>query len=273
MINKKLLQLPILILCVLFLLINNNLIAYSQDKSGLAELIDPVFSGKKFSSSLSYNPDENSCITSDYPILSVLLLENIINGRKTIVYVIDNTYQYKYKDSIIAISNRALSELGNSGEKQVPVKISLLKMGSGKVETPSTTQNIDSTGTQNSTTTQTGQSTPASAGENQTSINTGSESNLSSTSSIQIITGGQNTAKNYYYIQVGAFKDKNNALQLASKLKSLGYKVFIYYNNLYKVLIGPYNTYEEALEIKKLLSSIIQKDQPFIFSSSVLLNP
>ncbi len=245
----------ILLLIILFFLAIFSLSIFSQNISGLVEIIDPSLNGKKLSSGYIYNPDENSCITSKYKMLSVLLLENILNGKKTIVYVIDTNPTFKYKDSILAISSRAAKELGQTSDLQIAVKISVLKEGtSDQTEQTQTTQSTD----------QTNQLTSS---EQQVQTQT-TQTQVSST--IPIFTSGKQTNFTFYYVQVGAFKNRDNAIAIAQKLKDLGYRVFIYYKDLYKVIIGPYNKQEEAIEVKKILSNIFTKDKPFVFSSNLL---
>ncbi|MFN3410627.1 MAG: SPOR domain-containing protein [Exilispira sp.] len=254
----------VIIILLIFFYFSINI--YSQAVSGLAELIDPSLIGKKLSSGTIYNPDENSCITSRYNLLTVLMLENIINGKKTIVYVIDNNPSFKFKDSIISISSRAAKELGETGNLQIAVKITVLKEGVSSVpsvsEKSSPSTPLESEQKPAQTTTDTPTSTSQAA--TQTSI-------MDYSAQIPVFLSGKQTNSNYYYIQVGAFKNKEDAITVAQKLRNLGYKVFIYYNNqLYKVIVGPYIKYEEAVEVKKILSSIFNKDKPFIFSSNYL---
>lgn len=260
----------IYIFFILLIILNFSLSVSSQIISGLVEVIDSSLVGKKLASGSIYNPDENSCITSKYNMLTVLLLENIINGKKTIVYVIDTNPNFKYKDSILAISSRAAKELGETNNVQIAVKITVLKEGTSTSATSATNQQQTSS-TQTSSgndQTQTTQITSSNDGQAQPQTQTQELFTQNITGSIPVFTKARQTNITYYYIQVGAFKNKDNALSLAQKLKNLGYKVFIYYNQLYKVIVGPYGKYEEAVEIKKLLSSILTNDQPFVFSSN-----
>ncbi|NMC66926.1 MAG: hypothetical protein GYA61_01745 [Spirochaetales bacterium] len=261
---------------ILFFILNFSLIISSQTISGLVEIIDPSLIGKKLSSGSTYNPDENSCITSKYNMLTVLLLENIINGKKTIVYVIDTNPTYKFKDSILAISSRAAKELGETNNVQIAVKITVLKEGTSSSSTSTSAQSQTTSTGQSQTSTTTSQTSTEKTQDTQTTqTNTVQETQTSSNSMpnpslIPIYTGAKQTNVTYYYIQVGAFKSKDNAIFLAQKLKNLGYKVFIYFKDLYKVLVGPYTKYEEATEIKKILINILPNDQPFVFSSNML---
>ncbi len=261
---------------ILFFILNFSLILSSQTISGLVEIIDSSLIGKKLSSGSTYNPDENSCITSKYNMLTVLLLENIINGKKTIVYVIDTNPSYKFKDSILAISSRAAKELGETNNVQIAVKITVLKEGTSSSSSSATSQTQTSNTGQQQTSTKTTQTNTDKTQDTQTTqTNIGQESQTvtssqTSSSTIPIFTGAKQTNVTYYYIQVGAFKNKDNAILLAQKLKNLGYKVFIYFKDLYKVIVGPYTKYEEVTEIKKILLNILPKDQPFVFSTNML---
>ncbi len=252
--NKKLI---IIVFFLIFFVLN----IYSQSISGLVEVIDPSFIGKKLSSGTIYNPDENSCITSKYPMLTVLLLENLINGKKTIVYVIDTNPSFKFKDSIVAISVRAAKELGETGNNQIAVKITVLKEGTGIQSSQKEQTQVTSEDKQTINQPQDGQEKQVK--EQETKKNEQFQ--------IPIYTIGKQTSYTYYYVQVGAFKNRDNALAIAEKLKSLGYRVIIYFNkDLYKVLVGPYNNKEEVIEVKKIISSIFPKDQHFVFVTNLL---
>lgn len=269
-----------LLFIIIILFFTFSIAIFSQVQSGLAEIIDPALIGKKLNSGSIYNPDENSCITANYNLLTVLLLENIINGKKTIVYVIDNNPSFKFKDSIIAISSRAAKELGETANIQIAVKITVLKEG---ITTTSQTSSTSQTTTSSSTipTTTSSVTTPTSTTSTTltpTQTQTATESQQTTqiptskemVGEIPIYTSGKQTKNTYYYIQVGAFKNKDNAIAIALKLRSLGYKVFIYFNQLYKVCVGPYSKHEEAIEVRKILSGIFINDKPFVFSSNLL---
>ncbi len=259
---KKTKKISLIILIIILILVFTSIVS-SQAISGLVEVIDASLIGKKLASGSIYNPDENSCITSKYTMLTVLLLENIINGKKTIVYVIDTNPNFKFNDSIMAISSRAAKELGENNNVQIAVKVTVLKEGTS-VQPGNQNQQQNQQQTQTTTTSSTNiNQTNQTSETQQTAIS-------SLTSPIPIYTNAKQTNTTYYYIQVGAFKSKDNAIILAQKLKNLGYKVFIYYNQLYKVIVGPYTKQEEAIELKKLLSNILPNDQPFIFSANII---
>jgi cell division protein FtsN len=59
-----------------------------------------------------------------------------------------------------------------------------------------------------------------------------------------------------YYLQVGVFRNKENALKLAERLQKLGFKPKTIYTSRYvKVAVGYFQTKREALKTKKELSS------------------
>jgi len=61
-----------------------------------------------------------------------------------------------------------------------------------------------------------------------------------------------------YFVQVGAFTDNKNALDLANRLRSKGLAATVQKaGNLYKVVIGPYNNEEEA---RKILPTIRKEE-------------
>ena len=61
-----------------------------------------------------------------------------------------------------------------------------------------------------------------------------------------------------YFVQVGAFTDNKNALDLANRLRSKGLSATVQKaGNLYKVVIGPYDNEEEA---RKILPAIRKEE-------------
>ena len=65
---------------------------------------------------------------------------------------------------------------------------------------------------------------------------------------------------NYFYVQVGAFKDLSDANQMLSALSKLGITIFISKiskndNQVYRVRAGPFVTQEAAFEIQKVFKN------------------
>ncbi len=57
-----------------------------------------------------------------------------------------------------------------------------------------------------------------------------------------------------YYIQVGAFTDSKNAIELANRLRSKGLPASVQkVSNLYKVIIGPYDSEENARKVLPII--------------------
>jgi len=65
--------------------------------------------------------------------------------------------------------------------------------------------------------------------------------------------------QNLYYIQVGAYTDRNSASKIADKYTNMGFKSLVVSplptdrRNIYRVRIGGYETREKAEEIKEIL--------------------
>jgi cell division septation protein DedD len=65
---------------------------------------------------------------------------------------------------------------------------------------------------------------------------------------------------NYFYVQVGAFKDLSDANQMLSALSKLGVTIFISKiskndNQIYRVRAGPFVTQDAAFEIQKVFKN------------------
>ena len=65
---------------------------------------------------------------------------------------------------------------------------------------------------------------------------------------------------NYFYVQVGAFKDLSDANQMLSALSKLGITIFISKiskndNQVYRVRAGPFVTQDAAFEIQKVFQN------------------
>lgn len=65
---------------------------------------------------------------------------------------------------------------------------------------------------------------------------------------------------NYFYVQVGAFKDLSDANQMFSALSKLGVTIFISKiskndNQVYRVRAGPFVTQDAAFEIQKVFKN------------------
>ena len=66
--------------------------------------------------------------------------------------------------------------------------------------------------------------------------------------------GGGTEAKRYYRIQVGLFRNQENAIRLADKLSNMGYTVVVEpYGEYYRVLVGRFVDYSRAERIERVL--------------------
>ncbi len=69
------------------------------------------------------------------------------------------------------------------------------------------------------------------------------------------------TLKKGYYIQVGAFREKIWARKWQSQAKSKGYRALVIYSkarNLYRVVIGPYPSKEEAVKVARKVDNLFK---------------
>lgn len=101
-------------------------ISASSNLTGIAKVYDSSYIGKTLSSGIIYNPDEYIAGSNKFDYFSVLLIENLTNNKKTIVYIVDKI-EPKSPDTIIYLSSRAAKELGEITRTEFPVKITLLK--------------------------------------------------------------------------------------------------------------------------------------------------
>jgi len=208
-------------------------ISSDSELTGIAEVFDSSLIGRKLSSGIIYNPDEYVASSNKFDYFSVLLLENLQNGEKTIVYIVDKR-DVKDPDVILYISKRAAIELGEYEKTQIPVKVTLLK----KIDK---SEYLNKIGEKDSIS----ETVQKEEGKNDT------------------ISQAQDKEEKYY-IQVGAFSEEENANKLKEKLLIYGYNAIIekYQGKtkvIYKVLVGPY-TYIEAKEILNILQNLGFKD-------------
>lgn len=60
-----------------------------------------------------------------------------------------------------------------------------------------------------------------------------------------------------YYVQTGLFRQIGNAQELADRLWYYGFPADVdYYNNLYRVLVGPYDSMEEAVAAERAIRNL-----------------
>ncbi|MCX8058144.1 MAG: SPOR domain-containing protein [Spirochaetes bacterium] len=240
LINNQFAKYCVLLFLLLFILLHI-LFSQTNEVNGLSKLYDSSYIGKKFSSGYLYNPEELVASSKYYDLYSLLTVENINNGKKTIVIVIDNNLPLSNeKDILLYLSKRAFVELGEISGSLIPVKVSLIKKISKNeienlIKKPSIAEE-----TKNSTT----------SNINETSKNL-NQNNVEQKEKI-------------YFIQVGVFYVEENYKNVKKNLESYGFNVHVresIINNkkVFKVAVGPYD-YDKAKEILKILQNMGFKD-------------
>lgn len=110
------------ILIIIFFLF----VSTTSELTGIVKVYDSSYIGRPLSSGIVYNPDEYIAGSNKFDYFSVLLIENLTNHKKTIVYVVDKI-KPSSPDIILYISKRAAKELGEIIKTEFPVKVTLLK--------------------------------------------------------------------------------------------------------------------------------------------------
>jgi|YNPMSStandDraft_2_1061718.scaffolds.fasta_scaffold00088_5 rare lipoprotein A (peptidoglycan hydrolase) len=221
------------------ILLQPNIFSQANEINGICKLYDNKYIGKYFQSGYYYNPEDLVCSSRYYELYSLLIVENINNGKKTLVLVIDNSLPKEdEKDILLYLSKRAFVELSEIYSNILPAKVTLVKK-LNKNEFENSLKNLNKS--------------------SQTEIQQKKEdsSNIDKTSKI-------------YYIQVGVFSKEENYKNVQNHLISLGFNVIIKEttinnNKAYKVIIGPFD-YDKISEILKIIQNLGYKDA-FIIKS------
>lgn len=184
--------------------------AQNYKKQGIASWYGKLFHGNKTANGEVYDMYGMSAAHTLLPLPSYVKVTNVENGRSVIVRVNDRG-PFKH-DREIDLSYAAA------------YKLRLIKKGSGLVEVEA----IDP----NQFTLQQQTATPTAA-------------------PTQSVTNTPDTAALQHYIQAGAFGDETNATALQKRIQALAIEQNsrinrVYNNGLYRLLVGPYATRQEA---------------------------
>lgn len=227
----------IFIFFIFLFIFNFFVLTQTNEINGICKLYDSNLIGKKFSTGYYYNPEDLVASSKFFEPYSLLSIENINNGRKTIVLVIDNSYPLSNeKDVLLYLSKRAFVELNELNSNLIPAKVTLIKkVSKNEIE------NIVKS-------------------NNQSEIKEASSSNFKSDN----IQNKEDQQQKIYYIQIGVFSLEENYKNVKKTLESYGFNVIIkeiVLNNkkAYKILVGPYE-FEKSKEILKILQNMGFKD-------------
>jgi rare lipoprotein A len=98
--------------------------AADSGKEGLATYYAKRYHGRRTSSGARYHPDKMTAASADHPLGSKVKVQNLANGKETVVTVNDRCR--KRKNPFIDLSRAAARKLGFLGRGIARVKITLL---------------------------------------------------------------------------------------------------------------------------------------------------
>ncbi len=184
--------------------------AKNYKKSGVASWYGKMFHGKKTASGETYDMYSMTAAHTTLPLPSYVKVTNVENGRSVIVRVNDRG-PFKHEREI---------DLSYAAAH----KLRLIEKGSGLVEVES----IDPT-----------QYIPP---------------QTSASATFSPSPAPQDVAIPQHYIQAGAFGEENNAIALQNRIQALDIEEVarinrMYNNGLYRLIVGPYQTKEQAEKI------------------------
>lgn len=188
--------------------------ARNYKKQGMASWYGKLFHGNKTAIGETYDMYSMTAAHTILPLPSYVKVTNVENGRSVIVRVNDRG-PFKH-DREIDLSYAAAYQLR------------LIEKGSGLVEVEAIDPNTYQPPQQ--TTQRPPAPAPAQAAPSSTN---------------------QKTAMSQHYIQAGAFSSESNATALQQRIQGLNFEQNskinrVYNNGLYRLMIGPYSTRQEA---------------------------
>ena len=211
-------------------------------EEGIASWYGTKFHGRKTSSQETYDMYAMTAAHKSLPLPTYALVTNKENGRSIIVRI--NDRGPFHDNRIIDLSYAAA------------VKLGVVTKGTGLVEVRA----IDPR-------------TKKVAGRSKHS-NAGEQGNVIDVSSLEVIEqSAQSTAEKQVdiYVQVGAFRSRDNAVKLKSQFAGLnvggvsvhGYS--LHSKPIYKVRVGPLETVEQADETVEKISQLGHEDHHIVF--------
>ena len=209
---------------------------YSYSEIGIASWYGPDFHTKRTANGEKYNMHSLTAAHRTLPLPSIVRVTNLENGRSLIVRVNDRGPYARNR--IIDVSKKVAQLLGFMEKGTAKVKVEVLEKESKNLKAALLGQelanDVSAAPTTKIVVSEIGQQV-----EPLPSSQSDSPKNI------------QNELQSGYYVQVGAFTDYAAAQRLASTLENLGNphirKANVDGKVFYRVRIGPYNYYEEAV--------------------------
>lgn len=226
---------------------------YTFTETGIASWYGPKFHGKKTANGETYNKYDLTAAHRTLQMPSLARVTNLENGRSIVVRINDRG-PFK-KDRVIDVSERASELLGFKNKGTARVKIEVLEIESRQVASIAK-QGHDTRGIEVRHQNAYNKKTPPSAAPSQQPTS----QTYASAGSYQPISAHTSFPRgNNFYVQAGAFGNRNNALAMAEKLRAFGNtkisETSINGNYLYRVRLGPYLDAPQANEASARLAS------------------
>lgn len=255
----------LLFCCCLVALCTLQAVAQSANNQGIASYYNDGLHGRRTASGERYDKRAFTCASLDYPIGSVLRVTRVDNGKSVDVRV--NDCGPHRADRIIDLSKAAALEIGLIRDGLASVKVELIMPGEGKMPCGGPLKNTtlpDATTTPPATTppatapSQSAVIIPAAHDKNNPNASGStqgpkieplppaeppvmpSEGTLPA-SALKPLTSG-------FAVQIGSFVNYENATRLSALMEDKGFQNVLIGNkgNVFRVMLGPFNTKEEA---------------------------
>ena len=237
-------------------------IFYSE--TGIASWYGPNFHGKLTANGDIYNQNALTAAHRTLPMPSYVRVTNLENG-KTIILLVNDRGPYA-KNRIIDVSKKAADILEFQKQGITKVKVDFL---AGK--TKHLLQKLDIGHESMLFKTNFIQKNSKQYKKTNITIPRNQQHNKQKTNAINEIKANQQyyksadniveAIKNNYFVQVGSFKNIDNAKKLAYKLLNIGESnitpVGVGNDIFYRVIIGPYDNYQKAENIVEKIDNII----------------
>lgn len=208
---------------------------YNYSEVGIASWYGSDFHNKKTANGEKYDMNTLTAAHRTLPLPSIVRVTNLENGRSLVLRVNDRGPYAKNR--IIDISKRGAQLLGYQAQGTAKVRVDLLAEESKALKAAMLGEKVEDI----KIPTNKNQQIPAVA-NSKTLV-------LYDASKTDKITNSRG-ADNHYFVQAGAFSQKNSAIGLKNKLSQFGNtniaQANVSGNNFYRVRIGPFSFKEEA---------------------------
>ncbi len=249
----------ILVFILLVIFISGNSII------GISGQISENKIGYETISGISFNSEEFYIFSPYYNLYDIVKIVNIENNKETYGIVIDNS-ELDNRDLLLELSKRIYSELQAADIEQMPVKVEKIVSFQNFAEAKVKLNNLLGVSNKNSEEIDNTQDDSLKEIDDEKEDNDKSvdneKDNIQDNNEI-IITDTDDLNKGFY-VQLGAFIKKENAVSVYNSMKQYGFDIYMIFENtnskkFYKIIIGPFS-WEKANEIKDLVRNLKFED-------------